>query len=227
LIGYSIVIPTYNQKPTLTKLLASLAEQIKNPKTFEVVIADDCSTDGTDSYVKGMRFPIFMKYLQANENLGRSENRNRGFAKTVGKYVLFLDGDAVPAKGMIDEYMSMWERYPDDVVLGTITHPPEWKQDRLHKYLCTRGRLSAKEVTVIPGRFFTTNNFSIKREIYEELGGFDTSFKGWGGEDTDFGLRLEKINCVLRYNPKAICYHYDQKTTEDIAAGFTDFGKDG
>ncbi|MEE9553644.1 MAG: glycosyltransferase, partial [candidate division Zixibacteria bacterium] len=65
MVSLSIVISVYNQKETLRKAMARLAEQIKNPKDFEVVIADDGSTDGTAEFVKKTRFPIFMKYLQA------------------------------------------------------------------------------------------------------------------------------------------------------------------
>jgi glycosyltransferase involved in cell wall biosynthesis len=59
MIKYSILIITYNQKDILARALRSLAAQIKNPKIFEIVIADDCSTDGTGEYVKKQRLPIF------------------------------------------------------------------------------------------------------------------------------------------------------------------------
>ena len=101
MIKYSILIITYNQKEILIKSLRSLASQIKNPKIFEIVIADDCSTDGTEDFVKRQRLPIFLKYIRSDKNVGRSIIRNMGFEKTSGEQVLFLDGDMEPAPGMI------------------------------------------------------------------------------------------------------------------------------
>ena len=227
MVSLSIVISTFNQKDTLGRILDGLAAQIKNPKDFEVVITDDGSVDGTDRFVKKIRFPIFMKYLPADGNIGRAGNRNRGFARTVGRHVLFLDGDMIPGPGLMKTHMAMWGSCPDDVILGAIQDPPEFKPDRLRRYLHSRGRLSAAGETLIPGRYLTSNNFSISRETFEKLGGFDESFKGWGGEDTDFGLRLEKRGAVIRYNPAAICYHYHLRTLDDIITEYEKYGRTG
>jgi len=227
MIGFSIVILTYNQRSTLSRLLAGLKEQIKNPKMFEVVITDDGSTDGTSEFVKGMRFPIFMKYLRAENNVGRSESRNRGFAKSAGKYVLFLDSDMAPAPGLIETYLRTWEKYPDDVIVGAIKNPPERKIDNLHKYLFSRGGLANKNEALLPGRYFVSGNFSIRKDIFEKLSGFDTTFQGWGGEDTDFGLRLEQEGIRIRYSPHAVCYHYHSKTVEETLEEFERYGRTG
>lgn len=227
MVSLSIVISVYNQKDTLGKVLAALARQIKNPKDFEVVITDDGSTDGTAEFVRRTRFPIFMKYLQAEKNAGRAENRNRGFAKTVGGHVLFLDGDMVPGPDLMKTHMAMWKKYSDDVILGAIKNPPGYKRDSLHRYLYSRGRLTGAKETAIPGRYLTSNNFSVNREAFEKLGGFDESFTGWGGEDTDLGLRLESEGIVMRYAPEAVCYHYHIRTLDDVINEFERYGRTG
>lgn len=227
MVAYSIVISTFNQRETLEKILASLASQVKNPKTFEVVISDDGSTDGTDQLVKKIRFPIFMKFIQAGDNCGRAENRNRGFAKTVGKYVLFLDGDMVPGPDLVESHMTMWDSYPEDTIIGAIKNPPEWKDDSLSRYFYSRGGLSSRNETTLPGRYFVSSHFSIPRGTFERLTGFDTSFKEWGGEDTDFGLRLEKEGIRIRYHPKAVSYHYQRKTLDEILDDFRKYGGTG
>jgi GT2 family glycosyltransferase len=197
------------------------------PQTFEVVITDDGSTDGTQDMIKRARFPIFLKYLRADGNLGRAENRNRGFAKTVGGYIIFLDGDMIPGPSLVESHISMWERFPDDVVVGSIRNPPEWKLDRLHSYLYSRGRLTSKKESIIPGRYFTSNNFSISKKVFERLSGFDVSFKGWGGEDTDFGLRLEKEGLKIRYQPEAACNHYHRRSIDELLKEFEEYGRTG
>lgn len=225
MISYSILIVTYNQKETLGRILNGLARQIKNPKMFEIIVADDCSDDGTESYIKKLRLPIFLKYTRAAENVGRSIIRNTGFQKTAGKKVIFLDGDIVPGPNFIGSFLACWDRHPGAVILGSWRNPPEWKDDRLYKYLSSRGRLAVKKEAPIPGKYFTSGNFSIDRSVFEKLAGFDLSFEGWKGEDTDFGLRLEKESIPIWYSPEAVCYHYHKKSLEDMLGEYERYGR--
>lgn len=225
MIKYSIMIITYNQKEILARALRSLATQIKNPKLFEIVIADDCSTDGTEDFVKRQRLPIFLKYIRSEKNVGRSIIRNLGFEKTSGQRVLFLDGDMEPASGMMDAYLSSWEKYPDAVIAGSWKMPPDFKHDRVMKFIMSRGHFRRKMEEQIPGNWFTSGNFSIRKELFDRLSGFDLDFEGWKGEDTDFGLRLEKESVPILYNPEAMSYHYHSKTLDEMISEYERFGR--
>ncbi len=225
MISYSILIVTHNQKVTLRKILDSLARSIKDTKLFEVVIADDCSTDGTEEFVKRMRFPIFMKYVRSPKNVGRSIIRNNGFEKTAGRKVIFLDGDMVPAPEFIDCMISSWNEFPDAVTLGSWKYPAQRKTGGLERYLTSRGRLALKTKGRIPGKYFNSGCFSIDRELFRRMSGFDPAFEGWKGEDTDLGLRLEKENIPIIYDPDAVCFHHHTKTLDEMLAEFERFGR--
>ena len=227
MIGYSIVICTYNQKQTLGIILESLLEQIKQSKIFEIVIADDGSNDGTDNFIKRLRYPIFLKYTRAESNQGRAINRNRGFEKASGKKVICIDGDMAPGPGFVESYLCAWDEFPCGVFLGSFRHPDDWKESRLADYLYTRGRLTLTHGAEVNGRFFTSGNFALSKDTFTELSGFDTAFGGWGGEDTDFGLRLKKKSIPLYYIPEAWCYHYHKKSLDDMAREFECFGQTG
>jgi GT2 family glycosyltransferase len=225
MIKYSILIITYNQKDILARALRSLAAQIKNPKIFEIVIADDCSTDGTGEYVKKQRLPIFLKYIKSDKNVGCSIIRNMGFEKTSGEQVLFLDGDMEPAPDMMEAYVSSWESYPESVILGSWQRPYDFKYDRAMKFVMSRGRFRIKSGSPIPGHYFNSGNFSIRRKDFKRLSGFDLDFEGWKGEDTDFGLRLENESIPIRYNPRAIAYHYHSKNLKEMISEYERFGR--
>ncbi|HBC45582.1 MAG TPA: hypothetical protein DCZ43_00905 [candidate division Zixibacteria bacterium] len=227
MISYSIVILVYNQVETLRMTLESLRRQIKNPKTFEVIIADDFSADGTEEFVKKLRYPIFLKYSRSSSNQGRANNRNRGYQKAVGQWIIFLDGDRVPEHNFIDGYFSSWNQFPDSVVIGSWRFPKEWKISRWHKYLASRGRLTMSHGDVVAGKYFTSGNFAIKKTMFDHLGGFDIAFKGWGGEDTDFGIRLELEKIPIHYIPEAFCYHYHNKTLSQTIDEYFKFGAGG
>ncbi len=227
MISYSIVISTYNQVKTLRPALESLRRQIKTPKIYEIIIADDCSDDGTEEFVKKLRYPIFLKYTRSDGIQGRAKNRNRGFQKAVGEWIIFLDGDMVPGPELVDAYLKSWETYPDAVVIGSWALPEGWKESRWQRYLSSRGRLVMVHGDKVPGKYFTSGNFAIKKAILDRLCGFDTSFKGWGGEDTDFGLRLDHESIPIYYIPQARSYHHHKKTLPETLVEYEKFGQSG
>jgi len=222
MIETSIIIPVRNQKNSLLMALDSLKRQIRQKRLFEIVICDDGSTDGTGDVVKKLRVPIFFKYIKNDPPVGRAANRNLGFQKSVGKNLIFIDGDMVPAAGYIEAILDPGDS--QSVRVGSVRLPPNLPASRLEKYLYSRGRSAAKPGADLNGRFFTSNNFYIGRDNFIKSGGFDISFKGWGGEDIDLGMTFEALGIPIRNVDKAVAYHYHQRTIRSIAADFYDFG---
>jgi glycosyltransferase involved in cell wall biosynthesis len=87
----TILIPTYNQSSYIaTAIKSALAQDYPN---FEVVVSDDCSTDGTRAAVGRFSDPR-LRYEPAPRNLGRAANYRRGLYDLArGEWVLNLDGD--------------------------------------------------------------------------------------------------------------------------------------
>jgi glycosyltransferase involved in cell wall biosynthesis len=223
-IEFSIIIPVRNQKDSLLAALNSLKRQISRTRLFEVVICDDGSDDGTGDAIRKLRYPIFLKYFINNPPLGRAANRNLGFEKSVGKGLIFIDGDMVPDDNYIEAMLGDGDLEP--VKVGHAQPPPDEKKTGLNRYLYTRGRYAASTVgQALPGKYFTSNNFFISRENFQKLGGFDTNFSGWGGEDIDFGLRLEGFGIPVKNAANAITYHYHQRTIQSLADNYYEFGK--
>jgi len=223
MIEISIIIPVRNQKRSLFAALSSLKMQIKKPRVFEIVICDDGSVDGTGDMLKRLRYPIFFKYFMNDPSLGRSANRNIGAQRSSGQILIFFDGDMVPAGGYIE---AMLEGLSGKIVkLGDVKSPIEEKIGRMERYLYSRGRHVLGPGSTLAGRYFTSNNFSLSRSLFESVGGFDPEFTGWGGEDLDLGLRLEKQGAKIISEPKAITYHHHRRTIDSLADDFYDFGK--
>jgi glycosyltransferase involved in cell wall biosynthesis len=227
MISYSIVISVYNQRETLRQALDALRRQIKNLKVFEVIVVDDGSSDGTGELVRKLRYPIFLKYLPSGVNKGRPHNRNRGLEKAAGEWVIFIDGDMVPGEGFIESYMKAWKEFPNGVLVGSWRFPASREASKWDRYFESRGRLAMKSGQELRGKYFTSDNFSIRRETLTRLQGFDTSFEGWGGEDTEFGLRLEKNHFQIFNVREAFCYHFQAKTLDDILKEYERFGRFG
>lgn len=90
----SVRIITYNQRPFIERTIESVLAQ-ETEYDYEIVVGEDCSTDGTAEIVReyGRRFPSKIRVLEAEENLGANQNDIRSRAACRGRYIALLDGD--------------------------------------------------------------------------------------------------------------------------------------
>src|ERR1043165_1045 len=88
---FSVVIPTYNRADFIGDTLETVFAQTY--PHYEVIVVDNCSTDGThaavDPYIESGR----IRFFQNDQNRERAFSRNVGLEKAVGDYVTLLDSD--------------------------------------------------------------------------------------------------------------------------------------
>jgi glycosyltransferase involved in cell wall biosynthesis len=90
----SVCCTTYNHKPFITQTVESFLMQQTNFK-FEIVIGDDCSTDGTSEILKSFkeRYPEKIRIISAKKNVGAHQNMSNTVKTCKGKYIALCDGD--------------------------------------------------------------------------------------------------------------------------------------
>ncbi len=88
-ILFSIVIPTYNRASLIEMALQSIIKQTYS--NWEIIIVDDGSTDQTEEILQKYISPKIKYYKKINEE--RSRARNYGIARSIGKFITFLDSD--------------------------------------------------------------------------------------------------------------------------------------
>ncbi|MFU2210917.1 glycosyltransferase family 2 protein [Solidesulfovibrio sp. C21] len=86
----SIVIPVYNEMETLPVVLAKV---LARPETWEVVLVDDASTDGSRQYLQGLDGTDRVRVLFHEKNQGKAAALRTGFAAAAGDVVLIQDAD--------------------------------------------------------------------------------------------------------------------------------------
>lgn len=97
---FSIVIPSYGQAEYLEEAIQSVLCQTFSPADYEVIIVDDCSTDGSLEIAK--RYEPRIKVIR-QINKGLASARNTGIMNAIGEYVLFLDADDKLAPNALQE----------------------------------------------------------------------------------------------------------------------------
>ena len=105
----SIVIPHLNGKQHLDDCLGSLRQQ--GFTDFEVILADNGSTDGTQEYVQN-RYPE-VRLLELRENRGFTGACNAGYEASLGEIVILLNNDTETDPGWLQAIVDSFERRPD------------------------------------------------------------------------------------------------------------------
>ncbi len=202
----SIVIPTYNRKNELRKLLDALNNEDYPFSNFEVIVVDDGSRDGTAEFMESYASHFNLVTICHKENMGSAASRNDGVRTAANEIILFLDDDLVPSRGIIRNHIKHHSK-SNCAVIGNIKYRKTFSTRWVSRYLSTRGVHKIKPTRRIPFKCFWTSNTSIRKEHLLKAGLFDEQFKGAGGEDTEIAYRLEKVGIQFVFAINALCYH--------------------
>ena len=208
----SICIPVYNQD--VTSLVYELHCQVLHTScAFEILLMDDCSTS---FYEKNSMLNALegVRYVRLSQNVGRAAIRNKLADEAQYKYLLFMDCDVLPLDdSFLDRYIRM-KRY--NVVMGGYRYGEQPTSDKhilRWKYGKEREERSAEERSVRPNDSFSTFNFMIRKSLFGQIR-FDESLKGYGHEDTLFGLSLKRMGISVSHIDNALLHlNYD---TSDV-----------
>ncbi|WP_067510250.1 glycosyltransferase family 2 protein [Actinoplanes sp. TFC3] len=236
----SVVIPAYNSRAGLELCLLTLAHtQLPAQHSFEVVVIDDGSDDGTAAMLASYPAPYELSWetLPRTPSSGRSAARNAGIHRASGDLVLMVDADQVVTPRLLAEHARYHELSTALVVIGRRDELAPGPLDR--DLLARRFTQQALPPVRTPDsreavyEHFSANlnnlagrwhhlyscNASVRREHLLSVGGFDESFRGWGFEDTELGYRLHQHGLAFAYNPAALVYHqHEQQVTARMFA---------
>jgi glycosyltransferase involved in cell wall biosynthesis len=225
----SVIVSTYNREDALDVVLRALSRQ--SDRNFEVVVADYGSGPATARVVRewAAKKTIPIKHVWHEDRGFRlSEIRNRGIRVSAGAYVVFLDGDCIARRDFVAAHRRLAE--PGWFVTGTrillsadltdrILHQglePElwgfasWMVHRSRQHLNRFAPLLELRLGVVRKlsakrwRGARGSNMAFWRTDLERVDGFDSSFSGWGREDSDIFIRLIRAG-VRRKDGRFAC----------------------
>ncbi len=122
MMNISVIIPCYNAIGKVEACIASLKNIDYPDSQYEVIFVDDCSNDGTLTYLneQAAQHPNW-KVLKMNQNSGSpSEPRNLGISHAVGEYIFFLDCDDEIFSDTLNIHMQAAKQQNADIVRGYL-----------------------------------------------------------------------------------------------------------
>ncbi|HVT30373.1 MAG TPA: glycoside hydrolase family 99-like domain-containing protein [Lacipirellulaceae bacterium] len=209
----SIIIPVYNEARYTGECLKAIAN-LRNKTRYEVIVADDCSSDpdvGSFAKIKNLIF------IRNPENLGFLRNCNAALSACRGRYLLLLNNDAQLMPGALDAMVRVLDENPDVAAVGPkILYP----NGRLQEAGCT---LDREGNSTMVGLFADPNDaaFNYDRDVQYCSGAallvrrsaigeviFDEAFAPAYCEDADLCLRLSSEGWRIVYCHTAEVAHH-------------------
>ena len=208
-----MIVPFYNAEHTLPFCLKALAAQ--QLESYEVILVDNNSTDGSAAIAKAFAAGHAASVTCVlEEKQGPSYARNTGASLANGDILAFTDSDCIPDPDWLGHLSGEFGSEDIGAVAGRIVgFRPETIIDKFHAmYTLRTGTEQAvsKEFLLVRGGF-PTANLSIRRMLFERIGGFDESMKIYS-EDYDLCARIYEAGYGIQYTPKALVYHKHRNT---------------
>ncbi len=233
----SIIISTYNATEWLQKVLFGYNNQTYT--NFEVVVADDGSTEETAQLIKDLQKKV-------NYNISHIWHPDNGFQKTIilnkaiiackAEYIIMSDGDCIPRNDFVQTHFTRRRKncflsggyfklpldISQEITLKNIQNQDcfniEWLLERGLKKSFKNTKITAKKnksnllnkITPTNASWNGHNSSAWKKDILH-VNGFDERMQ-YGGEDRELGERLMNYGIKpiqIRYS--AICVHLDHK----------------
>lgn len=211
----SVIVATYNRPDALNAVLRSLTQQ--SDSDFEVLIADDGSRPDTAAVVTQWQGRIGRRLVHVwhpDDGFRLAEIRNRAILAAAGAFCIFLDGDCLARRDFIAAHRALAERgwfvtgnrvllsrELTERVLSESVQAERWSAAQWLAARSSRGinRLAPlmslplgplRKIAAHAWRGARGANIAVWRSDLIKIDGFDSSFAGWGREDSDLFVRL-------------------------------------
>jgi GT2 family glycosyltransferase len=230
----SIIIVSYNVRYFLEQLLYSIEKAVQDIQC-EIIVVDNNSIDDTLTMIKN-GFPK-VTLIENKDNPGFSVANNQGLKLATGKYILFLNPDTLVSEDTFAKCIDYIENHPHAGALGVRmvdgggSYLPESKRGLptpetaiykiigLHRlfpkskkfnryYMGHIDEYQTDEIEVLTGAFFF-----VKKELLDQIGGFDETFFMYG-EDIDLSYRVLQTGQKIIYFPETSIIHYKGESTQ-------------
>lgn len=211
----SIIIPVYNQFAYTYCCLESILKYSGDIK-YEVIVADDCSTDLTCELNKAVRG---IRILNNSNNLRFLLNCNHAAEYAKGKYILFLNNDTQVRENWLSSLVSLMETNETIGMVGSKLIYPDghlqeaggivWKDGSAWNYGQKKMPDDPEYNYVKDADYISGAAIMIRSELWKQIGGFDERYAPAYYEDTDLAFEVRKRGYRVVYQPLSVVVHFE------------------
>ncbi|EWG09051.1 hypothetical protein PBF_20853 [Cytobacillus firmus DS1] len=206
----SIIFPVKNEGANVKSTLDSLFS-VKTHISFEVIVADDASSDGCCKFIDTYKHKV--KLIRTN-GIGAARARNLGAEHTKGKYLAFCDAHLEFEDYWLDGLIVPLEKRHTDAVAPAIAAIGDPKfigygmsLSRNLRIKWNKKRPGLFDTAIIPGGCFI-----IFKKVFFNIGGFEKGFRTWGHEDVELSIRLWLFGYRCSVLPEVRILHLFRKS---------------
>lgn len=224
---FSIIIPTKNSEKYLDETLQNIRNQDFPKNEFEVIIADDYSSDLTLKIAEKYK----CKVITSKGPPGRQ--RNQGIKSAKGEIVVFIDSDAYPQKNWLSNAEEIFKKEQVDVLGGPTLTP---KGDGLIADLfglasssriatasmSARYNPKGKKIRIADEKDLISCNLFVKKEVFSRHFFNETMFPN---EENELLYRIKNSGKHLIYSPGIIVYHHRRNSFKAIVKQIFNYGR--
>ena len=217
-VEVSIIIPVFNQLPFTHACLASL-QTAQQRSCFEVIIVDDCSTDGTAELIPQIGGVI---YLRNETNSGFIASCNRGAEKARGNYLTFLNNDTLVRDGWLTALVDTFAEDPYAGIVGAKLIYPDgrlqeaggviWRDASGWNYGKFDDPAKPEYNYLREVDYCSAAALMIPKSLFQSAGGFDPRYAPAYYEDTDLAFKVRQAGYKVLYQPLSEVIHYEGAT---------------
>ena len=214
------IICTYNRARYVGKLLESIAANDLAKTEYELLLVDNNCTDNTREVCEAFAAAhpdVIFRYTTESEQ-GLSAAKNRGIKEAKGDIIVYIDDDALVDPWYLRTYAEWFATHPETMACGGPIEPlyetsePDWMTPYT-KALLTAWMNYGEKVREYPrGRYPGGGNAAYRKEVFEQVGGFNTALGRKGGnlmgsEEKDIFDKMHTLNMQILYLPEPVLHH--------------------
>ena len=243
MIDVSVIIVNYNVKDLLVNCVTSILSS-SGDLNIELIVVDNNSFDGSVEQLK-YKFPDnnAVKIIESRVNLGFGKANNLGVKSARGKYLLLLNPDTVVQEDTIEKTIKFYEENPKAGAVSCKLVLPNGKLDLACRRSFPKPSVAIYRILGLSKLFPRSKTFAgynltyldenqtyeveaicgafmmIRKDIYEEVGGFDEDYFMYG-EDLDLCFRIKKAGYKVFYYSGTSTIHFKGESTRKSSISY-------
>ena len=225
-IKVSIIIPVFNQWKYTAECIHSIVKSV-NHINYEIIIADDCSTDET---INASEFIHNVVVAKSETNVGFLANCNQASVFAKGEYIVLLNNDTLVHENWLLELVKVVESSADIGLVGSKLIYQDgklqeaggivWRDGSAWNFGNGDDPLKPEYNYVKEVDYISAASVLVRATCWRELAGFDTRYAPAYYEDTDLSFAIKHMGYKVVYQPKSVVTHFEgQSHGKDLSKG--------